>query len=57
MVYTALLGEYDDLKNPTELIDGCDLLCFTNNRNLRSETLDIRRLNIRDMNNTRNPHF
>ncbi|TNJ37582.1 DUF616 domain-containing protein [Chlorobaculum thiosulfatiphilum] len=53
VVYTALFGEYDDLKNPPEPIDGCDFVCFTNNRKLRSGAFDIRYFNIKDMDNTR----
>jgi len=53
VVYTALFGEYDDLKTPPQPINGCDFVCFTNNRKLKSEIFDIRYLNIKGMDNTR----
>ncbi|WP_167599130.1 glycosyltransferase domain-containing protein [Chlorobaculum sp. 24CR] len=53
VVYTALFGEYDDLKTPPEPIDGCDFVCFTNNRKLISGTFDIRYLDLKGMDNTR----
>lgn len=53
VVYTALFGKYDDLKTPPEPIDGCDFVCFTNIRKLKSGTFDIRYLDLKDMDNTR----
>lgn len=53
VVYTALFGEYDDLKSPLEPIEGCDFVCFTNNRKLRSGIYDMRYLSIKGMDNTR----
>ena len=39
-VYTCITGDYDDLKNITRE-EGIDYLCFTNNKNIRSNTWDI----------------
>ena len=37
VVYTALYGDKDTLKNPLFVSDDFDYVCFTDNENLKSE--------------------
>lgn len=39
-VYTCITGEYDDLKD-IKKEEGIDYLCFTNNRNIKSDTWKV----------------
>ena len=41
VVYTALFGDYDDLIDPKEKYDGCDFICFTDQKNLKSDVWKI----------------
>lgn len=41
LVYTALFGDYDALIDPTENFEGCDFVCFTDQRNLKSDIWEI----------------
>lgn len=41
-VYTALFGDYDDLIEPKERYEGCDFICFTDQKNLKSNIWEIR---------------
>jgi hypothetical protein len=40
-VYTALFGNYDELKEPLEKYESCDFFCFTDNKNLKSNIWKI----------------
>jgi hypothetical protein len=40
-LYTAIFGDYETLKDPI-IIDGLDYVCFTDNKNLKSNVWDIR---------------
>lgn len=42
VVYTALFGDYDDLIEPKENYEGCDFICFTDQKNLKSDIWQIR---------------
>ena len=42
VVYTAIFGDKDDLKEPPMKLEGCDLVCFTDNQYLKSKAFDIR---------------
>jgi len=42
VVYTALFGDYDDLIDPKENYEGCDFICFTDQKNLKSDVWEIR---------------
>lgn len=42
VVYTALFGDYDDLIDPPEKFEGCDFVCFTDQKHLKSEIWEIR---------------
>jgi len=42
IVYTALFGDYDELVDPPEKYDGCQFICFTNQRHLHSNIWDMR---------------
>lgn len=37
VVYTALFGNYDDLIDPKENYEGCDFICFTDQKHLTSD--------------------
>lgn len=41
VVYTAITGEYDDLKDPVVINDDLTYVCFTNNRKLKSDIWHI----------------
>lgn len=42
VVYTALFGNYDDLIEPKEKFEGCDFICFTDQKHLTSGIWEIR---------------
>jgi hypothetical protein len=42
VVYTAIYGNRDDLKEPSVELEGCSLVCFTDNESLRSKSFDLR---------------
>jgi hypothetical protein len=42
VVYTALFGDYDDLIEPKEKFEGCDFICFTDQKHLTSDIWEIR---------------
>jgi hypothetical protein len=42
VVYTALFGDYDDLIDPKENYKGCDFVCFTDQKHLKSDIWEIR---------------
>lgn len=42
VVYTAIFGDKDYLKEPSQLPEGCDLVCFTDNKYLRSKSFDVK---------------
>lgn len=42
VVYTALFGDYDDLIEPKEKFQGCDFICFTDQKHLTSAIWEIR---------------
>jgi len=42
VVYTALFGNYDDLIEPSDKFEGCDFVCFTNQKHLKSDIWEIR---------------
>ncbi|QKJ28032.1 DUF616 domain-containing protein [Aliarcobacter cibarius] len=42
VVYTALFGNYDDLIEPKENYEGCDFICFTDQKHLTSDVWEIR---------------
>ena len=45
VVYTIILGDYDDLKEPEFVSEGWDYICFTNNKHLQSNTWRIVQVN------------
>lgn len=42
VAYTALFGDYDNLVDPQEKYEGCDFICFTDQKNLKSDIWDIK---------------
>ncbi len=42
VVYTALFGAYDDLIDPAEKFVGCDFVCFTDQKHLKSDVWEVR---------------
>ena len=49
VVYTALFGNYDNLLDPPEKYEGCDFICFTDQKNLKSSTWEIRKIDECDL--------
>lgn len=41
VVYTAIFGDYDDLIDPKEKFEGCDFICFTDQKHLKSDIWEI----------------
>lgn len=41
VVYTALFGDYDELNEPTEKYEGCDFICFTDQKHITSNIWKI----------------
>jgi len=42
VVYTAMFGDYDKLIDPPEKYEGCDFICFTDQKYLKSNIWSIR---------------
>lgn len=49
VVYTALFGNYDDLIEPKEKFEGCDFVCFTDQKHLTSDIWEIRLIEESDL--------
>lgn len=49
VIYTALFGDYDYLIEPSKKFLGCDFVCFTDQKNLKSDIWDIRIVTDCDM--------
>ena len=45
VIFTVILGDYDNLKEPDQVLDDWDYICFTNRSDLRSENWQIVRVN------------
>lgn len=48
VIYTAIFNDYDTLKNPLCLTQGCDYVCFTNNNRIKSKKWQIVKTDIRE---------
>lgn len=51
VVYTAITGNYDELKEPIFIDKNIDYVCFTNNRNIKSNNWNIEYINDKKMDN------
>lgn len=49
-IYTFIIGDYDDLKNPTVITPGWDYICITDNPNLKSDVWKILPISKEDSN-------
>ncbi|OJF69428.1 hypothetical protein BK026_11880 [Alteromonas sp. V450] len=54
VVYTAIFGGYDDLKEPEYINEHWDYVCFTDNPNLKSSTFTIKLVKPLFENSTKN---
>lgn len=54
VVFTAIFGNYDNLKTPEYINPDWDYVCFTDNRNVESEVFTVRHVNQRFENVTKN---
>lgn len=43
VVYTAIYGNYDSLKEPSVSLDECSLVCFTDSKDLESDVFEVRK--------------
>jgi hypothetical protein len=41
IVYTTIFGNYDELIDPKEKYPGCDFICFTDQKSLKSDIWQI----------------
>jgi|GEM_PF-1144244 hypothetical protein len=46
LIYTAIAGTYDTLRDPLVVSDRCSYICYTDNPNTKSDIWEIRPLNI-----------
>ncbi|MDX9856073.1 MAG: DUF616 domain-containing protein [Candidatus Moranbacteria bacterium] len=54
VIYTAIFGDYDDLKNPPEkLAKQCDFICFTDNKKIKSDKYKIVYCDKKELNNSK----
>jgi GT2 family glycosyltransferase len=53
VVYTAITGDYDELQTPTYINKEFDYVCFTDNKNLKSDFWEIRLLEDSDLDKVR----
>lgn len=44
VVYTALFGNYDKLRDPKRKYSGCEFVCFTDQKDLKSDVWEIRQV-------------
>ena len=44
--YTCIIGNYDTLKDPKYITDNFDYICFTNNKNLKSNIWTIKYIDV-----------
>lgn len=52
-IYTAITGEYDTLKDPQIITPGWEYICFTNNKNLRSDFWKVKLVNDSRLSNVK----
>lgn len=64
VIYTAITGNYDRLREPLFIDDNLTYVCFTNNPNFKSKVWNIEYIKNKDMDNVHlarhikiNPHF
>lgn len=48
VIYTSIIGNYDDLKDPAYVDDSLKYVCFTENRNLHSDIWEMRYIDLPD---------
>jgi len=54
VVYTAIFGDYDSIKEPEYVNEDWDYICFTNNKNLKSDIFTIKYVDSVFGNQTKN---
>jgi len=54
--YTAIFGEYDDLKEPKVITEGWEYVCFTNSPNLKSSIWNIVQYNPQEKPQNKREH-
>ena len=42
VIYTAIIGDYDELKDPKQVLNDCSYVCFTDRENIKSDVWQIR---------------
>lgn len=52
-VYTAIIGDYDEIKDPKIILKNCDYICFTNNKNMNSNVWKFKYYHDNELDNTR----
>lgn len=53
VIYTAIMGVYDQLKDPTVITPGWHYICYTNNRDLKSNIWEIVFVNFQNVKQVR----
>lgn len=48
VIYTAIIGDYDELKTPKQVLNDCSYVCFTDKENIKSDVWQIRHVNSGD---------
>ena len=44
VIYTAIIGNYDNLHDPVIVTEGWDYICFTDNKNMKSDIWQIKHI-------------
>lgn len=57
VVYTAIFGNYDSIKEPEYINKDWDYVCFTNNKNLKSDIFTVKYVDAIFDNQTKNPRM
>jgi hypothetical protein len=52
VVYTALFGDYDNLTDPQNSFEGCDFICFTDQKNINSPIWKIVHVESKHLSNS-----
>lgn len=53
VVYTVIMGDYDYLREPDFVMENCDYICFTNNKEIKSDVWKIIYDSEANLDNTR----
>jgi len=53
IIYTAIFGKYDTLKEPTVITKGWKYICFTNRKDIKSDVWEIKHIENKNLSNVK----